>query len=289
MKLCRKLFGGLTLSWPVIIIGAVLAGVYTALMAILDVTHNTSFITITATFEVWIFFGILIIMNSKSNKESALKCFVFFLISQPLVYLVQVPFSQMGWGLFQYYGYWFAWTVFCLPMGYIGYFMKKDKWWGYLILFPMIAAVAYSYLAYLSEFQFAYPRYILICLFCIATLIMYPLCIFHSKKIQIVGLCISLFLIGLVTVIDLCNPPEYSTYIMFNNEENVFDDTYTVTLEDSRYGTVEINHFTEDDAYGIRSHFKHSGKTFLVLKSPSGETTKYSLTIWHYTYDLVKQ
>ena len=118
---------------------------------------------------------------------------------------------------------------------------------------------------------------------------MYPLCIFHNKKIQIVGLCISLFLICLVTVIDLCNPPEYNTYIMFNNEENVFDDTYTVTLEDSRYGTVEINHFTEDDAYGIRSHFKHSGKTFLVLKSPSGETTKYSLTIWHYTYDLVKQ
>lgn len=38
-------------------------------------------------------------MNSKDPLDSALKTFVFFLISQPLVYLVQVSFSEMGWGL----------------------------------------------------------------------------------------------------------------------------------------------------------------------------------------------
>ena len=31
----------------------------------------------------------------------AAKVFVFFLISQPLIYLFQVPFSQDGWGLFR--------------------------------------------------------------------------------------------------------------------------------------------------------------------------------------------
>ena len=70
-----------------------MAGVFTAAMAILPVFQNTSFSTIVVTFEVWILFGITIIMNSRSNLDSALKCFVFFLISQPLVYLLQVPFA----------------------------------------------------------------------------------------------------------------------------------------------------------------------------------------------------
>lgn len=87
----------------------------------------TSFITINVTFEVWILFGIIIIMNSKSNFDSALKCFVSFLISQPPVYLIRAPFSRQGWKLFGYYKYRFAWTVLCFSMGYIGYWMKKDN------------------------------------------------------------------------------------------------------------------------------------------------------------------
>lgn len=51
----------------------------------------------------------------------------------------------MGWQLFIYYKYWFMWTLFCFPMGFIGYWMKKDKWWGYLILLPMIVLTASSY------------------------------------------------------------------------------------------------------------------------------------------------
>ena len=126
-KVIKKLFGGMELSWPKLILFAVVAGVYTAVMAIIPGLKDTSFHTIAVTFEVWILFGILIIMNSKSNVDSALKCFVFFLISQPLVYLIQVPFSWQGWNLFGYYRYWFIWTILCLPMGFIGYWMKKGN------------------------------------------------------------------------------------------------------------------------------------------------------------------
>ena len=126
----KKLFGGLNLTWPKTILFAVLAGVYTAVMAILPITKNTSFADISISFEVWILFGILIITNSKTPKESALKCFVFFLISQPLVYLVQVPFNAYGWGIFVYYKYWFLWTLFTLVMGYVGWYMRYEKWWG---------------------------------------------------------------------------------------------------------------------------------------------------------------
>ena len=68
-------------------------------MALIPQARDTSFADISTTFEWWILFGTIIIMNSKSNLDSALKCIVFFLISQPLVYLVQVPFSDLGWGI----------------------------------------------------------------------------------------------------------------------------------------------------------------------------------------------
>jgi len=91
MKNLKRMFGGIDLTWKKLIIFAVIAGVYTAVMAILPFTENTSFEDITISFEVWILFGILIITNSRSPKDSAMKCFVFFLISQPIVYLLQVP------------------------------------------------------------------------------------------------------------------------------------------------------------------------------------------------------
>lgn len=88
----KKLFGEIDFTWKKLIVFAILAGVYTAVMALIPITKDTSFRDIAIHFEVWILFGIIIICNSKSSKDSALKCFIFFLISQPLVYLLQVPF-----------------------------------------------------------------------------------------------------------------------------------------------------------------------------------------------------
>ena len=107
----------------------------------LPFTADTSFADISITFEWWVLFGTLIIVNSKSPKESALKCFIFFLISQPLVYLVQVPFNPYGWGIFRYYPDWFMWTLLTIPMAFIGNYLKKDKWWGLFIIMPVIVFV----------------------------------------------------------------------------------------------------------------------------------------------------
>ena len=81
----KKLFGQLNLTWPKLVIFAVIAGVWTGAMAALPFTKDTSFADISISFEWWVLFGILIIVNSQSPVDSALKCFVFFLISQPLV------------------------------------------------------------------------------------------------------------------------------------------------------------------------------------------------------------
>lgn len=285
----KKLFGGINLTWPKLIIFAVISGVLTAVIAIIPLLKYTSFHAITTTFEVWILFGIFIIMNSKSNLDAGLKCFVYFLISQPLVYLLQVPFSSMGWGLFQYYSYWFVLTVLCFPMGFVGYYMKKDKWWGYLILLPMIVLTGLSYLNYFSEFQFSYPRYILIALFCAAAMILYPVIVFANKKIRITGAAIGAAAAVALTVICLLNPPVYSTEILSNSAEHPFDDSYSVTLEDSKYGDVEIIYMDEVEDYVIHADFKHAGNTVLTIKSPKGEKKEFDIMIERNTYEVTQR
>ncbi len=285
----KKLFGGINLTWPKLIIFAILAGVYTAAMAIIPQVHYTSLNTIAVSFEVWVFFGIFIIMNSKSNKDSGLKCFVFFLISQPLVYLLQVPFSRLGWGLFGYYKYWFLWTLFCFPMGYIGYYLKKNKWWGMVILIPIIVLVSFSYTMYLSYFFFSWPKYILIVLFCVGTMILYPIVLLEDKIAKAITLSVSFLLILMTTYITYMNPPVYSTEIMSNNEEHPLDDTYSVSLADSKYGEVKIIYMESVEDYMLHADFRHEGDTVLTVTSPSGEKTEYDLMIKRDTYEYKKR
>lgn len=286
MKKIKKLFGSVELNWKRVIIAAIIAGIYTALMCIIPQVKYTSLNTITVSFEVWIFIGIIIIMNAKSNIDSALKCFVFFIISQPLVYLLQVPFSSQGWGLFWYYKRWFIWTILCLPMGYIGYYIKKDKWWGYLILFPMILLTALSYKTYLTYFTFYHPKYILISIFCTIAVIIYPNMLFNNKKIKIIGTIISSLIIIGVTVLVILNPYKYSTEILSEVDNKEITNEYQVSLKDKKYGEVHIEYIDAIESYMVHADFKRNGKTELIIKTPEGKTKEYELTIEIDTYKL---
>ena len=91
-----KLYGGLNMSWLTVILFAVATAVLSAVFLLVPVFQNTSFARMGETFEARIFFAIIIMANCKKPLESALKTFVFFVVSQPLIYLFQVPFSEMG-------------------------------------------------------------------------------------------------------------------------------------------------------------------------------------------------
>lgn len=286
MEKLKKLFGSIELNWKKIIISAIIAGVYTALMCIIPQVKYTSLNTISVSFEVWIFIGIIIIMNAKSNIDSALKCFVFFLISQPLVYLLQVPFNSQGWDLFWYYKSWFIWTILCLPMGYIGYYIKKDKWWSYLILLPMIFLTALSYKTYLTYFTFYHPKYILISLFCAATMIMYPIILFNNKKIKLIGTLISSLTVISITILVILNPYKYSTELLSEIDNKEITNEYQVFLKDKKYGDVYIEYIKEIKSYMVHADFKKNGKTELIVKTPEGKIKKYALTIEMDTYKI---
>lgn len=291
MEKVKRLFGGIDLNWKKLIIFAIIAGVYTAVMALIPAAKDTSFSDLTVTFEVWILFGIFIIMNSKSAKDSALKCFVLFLISQPLVYLIQVPFSWQGWNLFGYYKYWLVWTILTIPMGFIGYYMKKDKWWGFLILLPMLFFIGEHYSGYLSKTMFSFPRHILTTAFCIATLIIYPIVIFNNKKIKIIGTIISTLIIIAMTIITLLNPPVYNTTILSSggSEGMTFDDTYTAYLTDASYGELYIKYEAGIEDWLLNAKFKKAGKTEFVLENPNGEKTVFDITIKRDSYEINKK
>lgn len=286
MKKYNKIFGGIDLSWSKLLIFAIAAGVYTALMSIIPQVKDTSLHTVAVSFEVWILFGLFIIMNAKSNTDSAFKCFVFFLISQPLVYLLQVPFSTQRWNLFQYYKPWFIWTILCLPMGYIGYYIKKDKWWGYIILFPMIVLTASSYSQYLSYFTYCYPYYMLISVFCAAAMILYPNVLFSGKKIKKAGTAISLLLIVGITVMTVIHPYRYSTEILSSVDGADITNEYQASLADSKYGDASVEYFEEIDAYMVHADFKKKGKSELVIKTPDGTTKRFDLIIELYRYEI---
>ena len=287
----KKLFGGINLTWKKLIIFAIIAGTYTAIMALLPITKDTSFRDIAIYFEWWILFGIIIICNSKTPLDSALKCFVFFLISQPLVYLIQVPFSSMGWSLFGYYRYWFYWTIATIPMGFIGYYMKKDQWWGLLILTPMLIFLGIHYSGFLGQTIYNFPYHLLSALFCIATMLIYPIAIFDNKKVKIAGVAISILIIVVMTIISLTDKNVYRTTVLTNGGETgaVFDDSYRVYLEDDKFGTVYITYEEGIEDYMVNAEFIKTGKTNIILEDSNGNQEVFEIEIKDNRYDIHKK
>ena len=80
----KKTFGGIRMTWPRLILFAVISGLVTGLVALL-VPDGSSFRQIAVTFEAWIVLAVIVVVNCDKPLEAACKTFVYFLISQPLV------------------------------------------------------------------------------------------------------------------------------------------------------------------------------------------------------------
>lgn len=177
-RLAKNFFKKLNLTWPKVIVFAIIMGIYTALMAML-VPDGNSFHDIAVTGEWWVLPAVIIIFGSKKPLEAALKTLVFFLISQPLVYLIQVPFSQMGWELFKYYPYWFGITVLTFPAAFICWYIKKNKWYSGIILSFITTFLAISGVIDIHAMIETPPNHLITSIYCFA---MIPLLIIVALK-----------------------------------------------------------------------------------------------------------
>lgn len=282
----KKIFGGIELTWKMLIISSVVIGISVGLLNSAPFLFDTTITDIATYFDFWILCGMFIIMNSKSNKDSALKCFIFFLISQPLIYLAEVPFNSMGWGLFSYYKYWFIWTLLTIPMGYIGYYIKKDKWYGLLIILPVLLLLGCGLQQTIANFKYSYPKHLINTLLVISSFIIYPSVVFNNKKIKYTGLTISIIIMLIFGIKALYTPSTYDTTLKCSSETFTYDDTYKAYLEDSKYGDLNIIYEKSIETYCINASFRKPGDTKLVIESPEGDKKIYNLHIDKMTYSL---
>ncbi len=288
MALIKKLFGGIDLTWPKLIISAVVIGILTGVIAMCRPLIDTSFHNITVYFEFWILAGILIIVNSKSPLDSALKCFVFFLVSQPLVYLVQVPFSDMGFGILSYYRNWIVWTILTFPMGYIGWYMKKDQWWSVFILVPMLGMLALEMTGYIGRTVFWFPRNLLSVLFCLFTMFGSVLGIFNDKKAKMIGLAFASVFAIAAFAIAFMRPVVYDTQILFSGGSSgvTFDETYQASFEDPKMGDIAVEYEEGVEDYVVHVKLRHGGRNRIYLDGPDGSRKTFDISVRYSTYEV---
>jgi hypothetical protein len=122
-------------------------------------------------------------------------------------------------------------------------------------------------------------------------MILYPLYIFHDKKIRTAGLILSLVLLLAGTVYGVMNhsATAYDTEILYSDGQTAgvaFDDSYKVSLADDAFGAVDIQYDEQFDCYKVHAVFTKYGDTQLVLEAPDGTQYVYDLTVGSYTYDI---
>ena len=269
-----KLFGGIDMKWWKVIAFAAATALVTFLVLVIPLFEKTSFVRMGVTFEAWIFFAVIIMSNCKRPLESALKTFVFFLVSQPLIYLFQVPFSSMGWGLFGYYRYWFIWTMLTFPMAFVGWFIRKKNWVSLLILLPVLGFLAFtSYNSFMFAFRH-FPYQLFTAIFCLAQVILY-LYVFTPKLWQrLVGFLVPL---AAVIIIHFAVPEVNLNATSFLPDNPVLTESAVAESNDHDIAQVSVSSTGEDSIIAISAH--KYGTTGFVIKD-GGKEYRYTLEVY---------
>ena len=246
-----KLYGGINLTWLGVILYAVGTAVLTTVFLVVPIFKGTSFIRMGETLEAWIFFAVIIIANAKSPLDSALKTFVFFLISQPLIYLLQVPFSWQGWGLFQYYKHWFILTLCTFPAAYIGWYIKKKNWLSLFIMTPMVILLTYLCEDSLKYVIHQFPNLLITVVFCILQILLYLFTFTEKISQKIIGVIIPIAFISVMLLMP--KNVEFSSS-QFLPDNPVLTENAEVTVDDPGIADISISGTGEDSTVLIQVH-----------------------------------
>ena len=268
MKKAKKLFGETNMTWLRVLGLAAITGVVTGILAQIDFLNDTSFEDPAVLFDVWFLFAVFIVVNCKTWWEAALKCFVFFLVSQPIIYLVQVPFFDRGWEIFGYYRYWFFITLLTLPGAAVAFLVKKKNWLSVAILSVATSYLAYACIYYFRSVTERFPRHLLSCIFCLALAIFFVFVLLDQKKHRIAALAViaavlaaSLYLTGGRT------PTGYA-------EVALEEGSWVCTAEDDSIVSVTI---TDENIAEITG--RKNGYTALDFENEDGTVKSFSVVV----------
>lgn len=235
------------MTLPKVLILAVCSAVITAVFLTVPIFKGTSFERMGTYLEAWIFLAVIIMPNCKSALDSAIKTFLFFLVSQPLIYLFQVPFSDMGWKLFGYYRTWFIWTLLTFPMAFAGWYIKKRNWLSTVIITPAAAFLAVIGACSLYETVTEPPRLLVTGVLCTAHSVIYIYTFAGSRaqKLTASAVCIAAAICGVILLqnVDISGDsilPEGYSYS--ESAEITVDDTdlAQITFKDAEAGILHV-------------------------------------------------
>ncbi len=205
MKKIEKIFGGLNMSWIAVIIFALAAGAITGVFASIPSIKDTSLGDITGTYEWWLIFAFVIASNCKKNWESALKIFVFFLISQPLVFGVEILTGALDFSKAWYYysSIWGPATLFTLPGGFIAYYINKQNILGAIILGLGNAILGFMGTHYLLAMVQNPPFHLITTIVCFASIFLMTFSIQQDNKNRLISLLIAAIVTGGIVILAL--------------------------------------------------------------------------------------
>ena len=206
MKIFDKIFGGIRMTWPRVVLFAVLSAFVTALFVMIPTFSETSFHNMGVCLEAWVLLALFIILNCEKVLEAGLKTLVFFLISQPLIYLIQVPFSSLGFGLFRYYIYWAEITLLTFPGAMLAWFLKKHNWMSVAVVTLInVVLLGIELPGHLTTLVRNFPMQLFACIFIIAeVLLLLFLCLRDKGKRLIAALAAAgIFLAALLLTTNL--------------------------------------------------------------------------------------
>ncbi len=269
-----RLYGGINLTWPKLILFAVGAALLTTVFLVVPIFEGSSFSRMGETLEAWVFFAVIIIANSKKPLESALKTFVFFLISQPLIYLLQVPFSWQGWGVFQYYRYWFIVTLCTFPAAFIGWYIKKRNWLSLLILLPVLLLLGMIGADGIRHVIHQFPNLLIMVLFCIAQILLYLYTFTEKISQKIIGALAPIMLVVVMMLLPK-NAEFFSSQFLPDNP--ALTENAAVTVEDT--GIAEITVSGAGEGSTIQIHAHAYGTTSFTIND-GGKEYQYDIRIY---------
>lgn len=203
MEKLQKLFGGYHFHWKTVLIFAAAAGIYTGLINQVAFLNNTSFRDIAVTYEVWMLFAVVIAVNCEKPLEAAMKVFVFFLVSQSLCFIVEIPWIGKEQS-FYYFSIWFRQILLTCPGGYVAYYAKCHNIWGAIIVWIAVAFEAIFMFSYGTAAVLSFPHHLLTTLLCLFTIFCFIEFLIKNKIYRIIAIC-AVILSGGITEYQLFN------------------------------------------------------------------------------------
>lgn len=196
------IYGQINMTWLKTVLFAVIAGVYTGLIMLVPALDNTSFQDIGVGYEWWVIFAVIVVVNCKKNWEAMLKCFVFFFLSQPIIFAVEVLFNHITLEqAIQYYRIWLIPTILTLPGGLIAFYCKKQNTVGAIVLglgntIQLVLGVSYV-VSCVKDF----PHHLLSVLVSVISILLMSFAIQKEKKNRIISLVLPVVLTGLLAIL----------------------------------------------------------------------------------------